>query len=60
MTLNDGIQECLVSLNSHSAHLTTVRILLLKSKMNLSDALDRVVVSLQITAHACLTKQKIL
>lgn len=45
MNLNDGLQEALVSLNKNSTQLTTIRILLLKAKMNLSDALDQVVVS---------------
>ncbi|XP_063886653.1 anillin-like isoform X2 [Scylla paramamosain] len=42
MNLNDGLQEALVSLNTDSTQLTTVRTLL-KAKTNLSNALDQVV-----------------
>lgn len=59
MNLNDGLQEVLVSLKSHSAHLTTVRILL-KAKMNLSDALDQVMVSFESLHMHVLPRQKIL
>lgn len=58
INLNDGLQEVLVSLNSHSAHLTTVRILLLKTKMNLSDALDQVMVSFELLHMHVLPRQK--
>lgn len=60
INLNDGLQEVLVSLNSHSAHVTTVRILLLKTKMNLSDALDQVMVSFELLYMHILPRQKFL
>lgn len=59
INLNDGLQEVLVSLNSHSARLTTNRTLLLKTMMNLSHALDQVVVSFEMLHMHALPMQKI-